>query len=315
MSTAVVTGGAGFLGSHLCDYLLAQGLRVVAVDNLLTGSERNLEHLAGRPEFCFLRQDVSQPLLLDEPIHYMLHFASPASPQDYLRYPLETMKAGSLGTLHTLELARAQGAVYLLASTSQVYGDPLEHPQRETYYGNVNCVGPRGVYDEAKRFAEALVTAYHKVYAVDTKIVRIFNTYGPRMRADDGRVVPTFIAQALRGEPLSVFGDGKQTRSFCYVSDLVAGIYRLLTSAEHLPTNLGSPDERTILDVAHLVRELTGAAVDISYFSSTQDDPRVRRPDITKARQLLEWEPRVPLEEGLAATIAYFREALAGEHH
>ena len=310
MQTALVTGGAGFVGSHLCDHLLGKGMRVICVDNLLTGNLANIQHHQGRPQFRFLQHDVNEPLTLEEPVHHVLHFASPASPFDYLAYPIETMKVGSLGTLHTLEVAREHGARYLLASTSEVYGDPLIHPQVEDYYGNVNPIGPRSVYDEAKRFAEALVMAYHRCHGVDTKIVRIFNTYGPRMREQDGRVVPALIGQALRGEPLTVFGDGSQTRSFCYVSDLVEGVYRLLMSDEHLPTNLGNPDERTVLEFARLIQELTGTASEITFSPLMADDPKKRRPDTTKAKRLLGWEPVVPLEQGLRHTIAYFHERL-----
>jgi dTDP-glucose 4,6-dehydratase len=314
MRTAVVTGGAGFLGSHLCDRLLAEGLRVVAVDNLSTGREENLAHLAGHPRFRFVRHNVCEPLHLDEPVDCVLHFASPASPIDYLELPIQTLKVGSLGTHNCLGLAKAKGARFLLASTSEVYGDPLEHPQSERYWGNVNPVGPRGVYDEAKRFAEALTMAYHRVHRLDIRIVRIFNTYGPRMRLRDGRVVPAFLQQALAGEPLTVFGDGRQTRSFCYVDDLVEGIWRLLESDLALPVNLGNPHEMTILDFARAIRELTASASEIAFQPLPTDDPKVRRPDITLARARLGWEPRVSLDEGLRRTVEHFRGTLQSDH-
>jgi dTDP-glucose 4,6-dehydratase len=308
--TSVVTGGAGFLGSHLCDRLLAEGHRVVCVDNLITGRERNVEHLAGEPRFRFLRQDVSTPLFVDGPVDHVLHFASPASPIDYLELPIQTLKVGSLGTHNTLGLAKAKGARYLLASTSEVYGDPLVHPQPESYWGNVNPVGPRGVYDEAKRFAEAMTMAYHRVHGLDIRIVRIFNTYGPRMRLRDGRVVPAFLQQALQGEPLTVFGDGGQTRSFCYVDDLIEGIWRLLNSDLATPCNLGNPDEMTIREFADAILRVTGSASPIVHQPLPVDDPKVRQPDITLARTRLGWEPRVPLEEGLRRTVADFRQRL-----
>ena len=307
MKCAVVTGGAGFVGSHLCDYLLATGARVVCVDNLITGNRANIRHHEGDGRFRFIEQDINEPYDVDEPVDFIFHFASPASPFDYLAHPIETMKVGSLGTLHTLEVARQKGAGLLMASTSEIYGDPLVHPQTEGYFGNVNTIGPRSVYDEAKRFSEALVMAYHRTHGVDTRIVRIFNTYGPRMRPRDGRVVPAFIGAALRGEPLTIFGDGSQTRSFCYVSDLVEGVYRLACSQEHLPTNIGNPDERTILEFARLIEELTGAKSEIVFQPAMQDDPKQRRPDITKAKRVLGWEPKVDLREGLAKTIEYFR--------
>jgi dTDP-glucose 4,6-dehydratase len=305
--TAVVTGGAGFLGSHLCDRLLADGYRVVCVDNFITGQRRNIAHLEGHPDFEFLEHDVTRPLHLDEDVDCVLHFASPASPIDYLELPIQTLKVGSLGTHNMLGLAKAKDARLLLASTSEVYGDPLIHPQPESYWGNVNPVGPRGVYDEAKRFAEAMVMAYRRTHGLDTRIVRIFNTYGPRMRPHDGRVVPTFIQQALLGEPLSVFGDGSQTRSFCFVDDLVEGIYRLLLSDRDEPTNIGNPHEMTILTFAERILELTGSASPIDYKPLPVDDPKTRQPDIAAARRDLGWEPRVPLDEGLARTIEYFR--------
>ena len=305
--TAVVTGGAGFLGSHLCDRLLADGYRVVCVDNFITGQRRNIAHLEGHPDFELVEHDVTRPLHLDEDVDCVLHFASPASPIDYLELPIQTLKVGSLGTHNMLGLAKAKDARLLLASTSEVYGDPLIHPQPESYWGNVNPVGPRGVYDEAKRFAEAMVMAYRRTHGLDTRIVRIFNTYGPRMRPHDGRVVPTFIQQALLGEPLSVFGDGSQTRSFCFVDDLVEGIYRLLLSDRDEPTNIGNPHEMTILTFAERILELTGSASPIDYKPLPVDDPKTRQPDIAAARRDLGWEPRVPLDEGLARTIEYFR--------
>ena len=310
--TSVVTGGAGFLGSHLCDRLLAEGHRVLCVDNLITGRERNVEQLAGEPRFRFLRHDVSKPLFVDEPVDNVLHFASPASPIDYLELPIQTLKVGSLGTHNTLGLAKAKGARFLLASTSEVYGDPLVHPQPESYWGNVNPVGPRGVYDEAKRFAEAITMAYHRVHGLDIRIVRIFNTYGPRMRLRDGRVVPAFLQQALHGEPLTVFGDGSQTRSFCYVVDLIEGIFRLLTSDLRTPCNLGNPREMTIREFAEAILAVTGSSSPIAHQPLPEDDPKVRQPDITLARTGLGWEPKVPLEEGLRRTVEDFRQRLAG---
>ena len=311
--TAVITGGAGFLGSHLSDRLLAEGHRVVCVDNLITGRRANIDHLLERDDYRFLEHDVSQPFFIEEPVDYVLHFASPASPIDYLELPIQTLKVGSLGTHNSLGLARAHGARLLLASTSEVYGDPLVHPQPESYWGNVNPVGPRGVYDEAKRFAEAMAMAYHRVHGLEVRIVRIFNTYGPRMRLRDGRVVPAFIQQALQGEPLTVFGDGSQTRSFCYVSDLVDGIYRLLMSDETQPVNIGNPREMTILEFAREILKLTSSASEPAFRDLPVDDPKTRRPDITRAKTLLGWEPKVDLEEGLAETIAYFQQRMATE--
>ncbi len=308
----LITGAAGFIGSHLADRFLAEGHEVIGMDNLITGSRDNLAHLAGEARFTFVHHDVSRFIAVDGPLDGVLHFASPASPIDYLELPIQTLKVGSLGTHNSLGLAKAKGARYLLASTSEVYGDPLVHPQPESYWGNVNPVGPRGVYDEAKRFAEAMTMAYHRYHGVDTRIVRIFNTYGPRMRARDGRVVSNFIVQALRGEPLTVYGDGSQTRSFCYISDLVEGIYRLFLSGEHDPVNLGNPDEYTVLELAELVRRLTGSAAPITFRPLPVDDPKVRQPDITRARCLLGWAPQVGLEEGLRRTIAYFRAQLGG---
>jgi dTDP-glucose 4,6-dehydratase len=309
--TAVVTGGAGFLGSHLCERLLAEGMRVVCVDNLLTGERSNIAHLEGEERFRFLQHDITRPLHLDEAVDLVLHFASPASPIDYLELPIQTLKVGSLGTHNSLGLAKANRARFLLASTSEVYGDPLVHPQPESYWGNVNPVGPRGVYDEAKRFAEAMTMAYHRFHGLDTRIVRIFNTYGPRMRARDGRVVPTFIQQALAGEPLTVFGDGGQTRSFCYVSDLIEGIYRLLQSDLTHPVNIGNPHEMTVLEFAEAILRLTGSASSLDFRPLPEDDPKIRQPDITVARQRLGWEPRVPLDEGLTRTIDFFRARLS----
>ncbi|HVS09265.1 MAG TPA: UDP-glucuronic acid decarboxylase family protein [Planctomycetota bacterium] len=308
---ALVTGGAGFLGSHLCDRLLAEGYEVICMDNLITGDLRNVEHLSGERRFHFHHQDVTEYIHVPGALDSVLHFASPASPLDYLELPIQTLKVGSLGTHKALGLARAKGARFLLASTSECYGDPLVHPQREDYWGNVNPVGPRGVYDEAKRFAEAMTMAYHRYHGLDTRIVRIFNTYGPRMRLDDGRALPAFLSQALRGEPVSVFGDGSQTRSFCYVDDLIEGIWRLLRSDEHLPTNVGNPQEMTILDFARLILELTGSRSEIVTRPLPEDDPKVRQPDITKARRVLGWEPRIDLREGLERTLPYFRERLA----
>ncbi|NIO70667.1 MAG: NAD-dependent epimerase/dehydratase family protein [Anaerolineae bacterium] len=305
----LITGGAGFLGSHLCDRFLADGHQVIAMDNLITGTTRNIEHLAGRDDFLFIKHDVTNYIYVEGRLDAVLHFASPASPLDYLELPIQTLKVGALGTHKALGLALTKKARFLLASTSEVYGDPLQHPQQEDYWGNVNPIGPRGVYDEAKRFAEALTMAYHRAHGVETRIARIFNTYGPRMRLDDGRVVPNFVGQALRGESLTVYGDGSQTRSFCYVDDLIEGVYRLLLSDEVEPVNLGNPAEMSILNFAHLVNRLTGNKAGIVYEDfRIPDDPQVRQPDISKARQVLNWEPRVDLEEGLQKTIKWFRE-------
>ncbi|HEX3526274.1 MAG TPA: UDP-glucuronic acid decarboxylase family protein [Thermoanaerobaculia bacterium] len=311
MSRAVITGGAGFLGSHLCERLLAEGHEVICVDNLLTGRTENIAHLLDRKDFRHLHHDVTVPFEIEGPVDYVLHFASPASPVDYLELPIQTLKVGSLGTHNTLGLAKAKRARYLLASTSEVYGDPLEHPQKESYWGNVNPVGPRGVYDEAKRFAEAMAMAYHRAHGLEARIVRIFNTYGPRMRLRDGRVVPAFIQQALTGEPMTVFGEGQQTRSFCYVSDLVEGIYRLLQSDLTEPCNIGNPHEMTILEFAETIRDAVGSKSEILFKPLPVDDPRTRQPDITRARLRLGWEPKVTLAEGLESTIAYFRKAMA----
>jgi dTDP-glucose 4,6-dehydratase len=308
----LITGGAGFLGSHLCDRFLSEGHQVVVMDNLITGSTANVEHLAGNNDFRFIKQDVTEYLYVEGKLDAVLHFASPASPIDYLELPIQTLKVGALGTHKTLGLAREKGALYLLASTSEVYGDPLEHPQREDYWGNVNPIGPRGVYDEAKRFAEAMTMAYHRYHGLDTRIARIFNTYGPRMRLEDGRVVPNFIAQALRHEPLTVYGDGSQTRSFCYVSDLIEGIYRLLLSKEVEPVNLGNPEEMSILGFASVVNEITANSAGVVHEPLPEDDPQVRKPDISRAREVLGWEPEVSLEDGLRRTISWFHERLGG---
>lgn len=307
----LITGGAGFLGSHLCDRFLAEGHTVIAMDNLITGSTDNIAHLAGHPRFLFIHHDVTNYIYIEGPLDAVLHFASPASPIDYLELPIQTLKVGALGTHKALGLARAKGARFLLASTSEVYGNPQVHPQPESYYGHVNPVGPRGVYDEAKRFAEAMTMAYHTYHGVETRIVRIFNTYGPRMRLRDGRVVPNFISQALRGEPLTIYGDGSQTRSFQYVSDLVEGVYRLFFSDEVEPVNIGNPAEFTIAEFAQIVNEITGNKAGVVYHNlRTKDDPQVRQPDITKARRILNWEPKVTLREGLEQTIPWFRQEL-----
>ncbi|HEY5611135.1 MAG TPA: UDP-glucuronic acid decarboxylase family protein [Thermoanaerobaculia bacterium] len=310
MARALITGGAGFLGSHLCDLFLARGHEVICMDNFITGSPDNIKHLFGQSGFSFVKYDVTNYIHVDGPLDYVLHFASPASPIDYLEKPIQTLKVGSLGTHKTLGVAKDKNARYLIASTSEVYGDPLVHPQKEDYWGNVNPVGPRGVYDEAKRFAEAMTMAYHRFHGVDTRIVRIFNTYGERMRLRDGRVVPAFVSQALRGEPMTVFGDGSQTRSFCYVSDLVEGIYRLLMSDEVQPVNIGNPAEMTVREFAETIKRIVGSDAPIVFKPLPEDDPKIRRPDISKAKALLKWEPLVPLEEGLGRTIAYFREKL-----
>ncbi|PYV58254.1 MAG: NAD-dependent dehydratase [Acidobacteria bacterium] len=309
---ALVTGGAGFLGSHLCDALLAEGYSVVAVDNLLTGRLSNIEHLRREGQFEFLQLDINRKVDCGE-VNYVFHFASPASPVDYMVHGIDTLKVGSLGTMRALDIARKNHAKYLLASTSECYGDPLEHPQKETYWGNVNSIGPRSVYDEAKRFAEAVTMAYYRYYGVDTRIVRIFNTYGPRMQLNDGRVVPNFMKQALRGEDLTVYGDGTQTRSFCYVKDEVEGFLRLAECDEHFPVNIGNPEEFTIVDCAHRVIEITGSKSRIRYEKLPQDDPKQRRPDITKAKSLFGWEAKIDLDTGLRMSLDYFREAVAAE--
>jgi len=308
--TAVVTGGAGFLGSHLCDRLISEGFRVIAIDNFITGGSDNIEHLAGSFDFRFIRHDVSEFIFVPGPVDFVFHFASPASPIDYLEHPIPTLKVGALGTHNTLGLAKDKGAAFFLASTSECYGDPQVHPQNEDYWGNVNPIGPRGVYDEAKRFAEAMTMAYHRYHRMNTRIVRIFNTYGPRMRLRDGRVVPSFISQALNQEPLTVFGDGSQTRSFCYVSDLIDGIFRLAMSDYHGPVNIGNPQEMTIRQFAEKILEITGAKSEISYKPLPVDDPKVRQPDITRARKLLNWEPKVAFEDGIRETIDYFKSRL-----
>jgi dTDP-glucose 4,6-dehydratase len=307
----VITGGAGFIGSHLCDHFLARGLDVICVDNLLTGSTDNIGHIRS-PRLQFIHQDLTNYVYLTGPIDYILHFASPASPKDYLELPIQTLKVGSLGTHKALGLAKAKGARLLLASTSEVYGDPLVHPQKESYWGNVNPVGPRGVYDEAKRFAEAMTVAYRTAEGVDTTIARIFNTYGPRMRLDDGRAIPAFMGQALTGRPVTVFGDGRQTRSFCYIDDMVRGIEALLLSGHSGPINIGNPREMTLLEMAQAVIELTGSKSRIVHRPLPTDDPKVRQPDIRLARQVLRWEPRVDLKTGLRRTVRYFRGRLGG---
>jgi dTDP-glucose 4,6-dehydratase len=307
MERTLITGGAGFLGSHLCDYLIEKGHEVICIDNLSTGNMENISHLLGKKRFSFIQYDVTNYLHVDGELHNILHFASPASPIDYLRMPIQTLKVGSLGTHKALGLALSKKARFLLASTSECYGDPLVHPQTEDYWGNVNPVGPRGVYDEAKRFAESMTMAYHRYHGVETRIVRIFNTYGPRMRLEDGRALPAFMGQGLRGEDLTVFGDGTQTRSFCYVDDLVEGICRLLSSGEVYPVNLGNPDEITLLELAHRILGVTGSRSRIVYRPLPEDDPKVRRPDIGKAKRLLGWEPQVSLDEGLQRVLPYFR--------
>jgi len=305
--TSVVTGAAGFLGSHLTDLLLARGHKVIGIDNFVTGTVDNIAHLGGNPRFKFIQQDVTEFIFLDVPVDYVWHFASPASPIDYLELPIQTLKVGSLGTHKALGLAMHKGARFLLASTSEIYGDPLVHPQTEDYWGNVNTIGPRGCYDEAKRFAEAMAMAYHREHGVSTRIVRIFNTYGPRMRLNDGRVVPAFVSQALKNRALTVFGKGQQTRSFCYVSDLIEGIYRLMMSDYGLPMNIGNPTEMTVLEFAREIIRATGSRSKITFKPLPQDDPRQRRPDITRAQKHLRWGPQVPLAKGLVETIAYFR--------
>ena len=303
----LITGGAGFLGSHLCDFLLSQGYRIVCMDNLITGTTANIQHLMDNESFEFVQHNVAEYIRVDGKIDYVLHFASPASPIDFPRLPIQTLKAGALGTLNALGVAKAKGASFLLASSSEVYGDPLINPQSEGYWGNVNPVGPRAVYDESKRFAEALTMAYHRQHGIDTRIARIFNTFGPRMRKDDGRVIPTFITQALNNEPLSVFGDGSQTRSFCYVSDLIEGIYRLMLSDLNEPTNLGNPEEIAILELGMKILEITRSRSDIVYKPLPEGDPKVRRPDIARARETLCWNPKVDLGEGLTKTLQWFR--------
>jgi len=313
----LITGGAGFIGSHLCDRLLSEGHSVIAMDNLVTGSTRNIQHLAGRDDFLFVKHDVSNYIYVDGPLEAVMHFASPASPSQtaatgYLQLPIQTLKVGALGTHNALGVAKAKDARFLLASTSEVYGDPLEHPQQETYWGHVDPVGPRSVYDEAKRFAEAITMAYHRTHGVNTRIVRIFNTYGPRMELDDGRVVPNFVGQALRGEPLTIYGDGAQTRSFCYVDDLVDGIVRLLKSDEHEPTNIGNPRELSIREFAEVINQITENTAGLKFMPQgrTKGDPQRRQPDISKAKRVLNWQPKVEIEEGLKPTIEYFRKLM-----
>jgi dTDP-glucose 4,6-dehydratase len=310
MPRTLITGGAGFIGSHLCEHFLHLGHEVICMDNLLTGDISNIAHIRD-PNFLFIKHDVTNYIYVEGELDYLLHFASPASPIDYEKLPIQTLKVGSLGTHKALGLAKEKGATFLLASTSEVYGDPMVHPQSEDYWGNVNPIGPRGVYDEAKRFAEAMTMAYHRVHGVDTRIIRIFNTYGPRMRLEDGRAIPSFITQALRGENISVFGDGSQTRSFCFISDLVDGIYRVLMSGETRPVNLGNPRELTILELANAIVHLTGSRSRIVHTPLPQDDPKRRQPDISRARQLCGWEPKVEFTTGLRETIAYFRDKLA----
>jgi dTDP-glucose 4,6-dehydratase len=307
---SVVTGAAGFLGSHLTDLLLARGHRVIGIDNFVTGTVNNISHLGGNPNFKFIQQDVTEFIFLDVSVDFVWHFASPASPVDYLELPIQTLKVGSLGTHKALGLAKNKNARFLLASTSEIYGDPLVHPQKEEYWGNVNTIGPRGCYDEAKRFAEALAMAYHREHGVQTRIVRIFNTYGPRMRLHDGRVVPAFLGQALKNKPITVFGEGRQTRSFCFVSDLIEGIYRLMLSTYELPMNIGNPSELTVLDFAKQILQATNSKSRITFKPLPQDDPKQRRPDITRARKYLKWEPKVSLSQGLERTIDYFRRTL-----
>jgi len=307
---AVITGGAGFLGSHLCDRLLAEDMEVICIDNLLTGNYENIVHLSGNTRFKFIDQDVTDYINIKDELDFVLHLASPASPKDYLKYPIQTLKVGSLGTLNALGLAMLKSATFLLASTSEVYGDPLVNPQSEDYWGNVNSVGIRGVYDEAKRFAEAMTMAYHRYHNLNTRIVRIFNTYGPRMRLDDGRALPTFITQALKGKSLSVFGDGTQTRSFTYVSDTIDGFYKILTSEFTEPFNIGNPEELSITDFASKIAEAAGVKLHVENKPLPEDDPKVRRPDISRAKKLLNWEPRVSLEEGLKKTFPFFKEKL-----
>ncbi len=310
MKTCLVTGGAGFLGSHLCTFLLEKGHRVIAVDNCITGNTENIAHLKNNTNFTFINHDCTKPIIIDESIHYVLNFASPASPIDYQKIPIETLFVGAYGTQHALDCAKEKGAVFLQASTSEVYGDPAITPQPETYWGNVSSTGPRSCYDEAKRYAEALVMAYHRKYKMDTKIVRIFNTYGPRMRINDGRVIPTFISEALEGKPLTVFGDGTQTRSFCYVDDLIAGIYALLISTINEPVNIGNSEEFTMIDAAKKIIACTGSRSTITFLPLPEDDPKQRCPDSTKAKTMLHWQPKISLDEGLKRTIPWFQQQL-----
>ncbi len=305
---AVITGGAGFIGSHLCDKLIQNNFKVICIDNLITGNTENIKHLIKDKNFRFIKHNVTKYIDIRGKVDYVLHFASPASPVDYLKFPIQTLKVGSLGTHNTLGLAKAKKAKYMLASTSEIYGDPLVHPQREDYYGNVNCIGPRGVYDEAKRFAEAITMAYHRVHKIDTKIARIFNTFGKRMRINDGRVIPNFIYQALNNLPLTVYGKGTQSRSFCYISDLIEGIFKLMNSKLNEPINLGNPDEFTILELAKLVLKLTGAKSKLVFKALPEDDPKQRQPDISQAKRILKWQPKIELEEGLKKTITWFKD-------
>jgi len=307
----LITGGAGFIGSHLCDYLISKDYNVLCVDNLITGTLQNIKHLLNLRHFKFIRHDVTKFIKVKDKLNYVLHFASPASPIDYLRYPIKTLKVGSLGTHNALGLAKEKKARFLLASTSEVYGDPLVHPQKESYWGNVNPIGPRGVYDEAKRFAEAITMAYHNAHGMDTKILRIFNTYGERMRGHDGRAIPAFIDQALKGKPITVFGSGRQTRSFCYIDDMIQGIYKLMNSKHNAPVNIGNPQEYSILKLAHLIIELTGSNSKIIHKDLPVDDPKVRKPDISLARRILKWQPYVDIREGLLKTVKYFREEMS----
>lgn len=310
MGRVVITGGAGFIGSHLCDLFIEKGFKVVCIDNLITGTLENIQHLMNHPRFTYINHDVSKYIEVDGPVDYVLHFASPASPADYTVYPIQTLKVGALGTHNALGLAKAKKAVFMLASTSEVYGDPLEHPQKETYWGNVNPIGPRGVYDEAKRFAEAITMAYHRVHKLDVKIARIFNTYGPRMRLNDGRAIPNFITQALKGEPITIYGNGKQTRSFGYIDDLIEGLYRLLMSDLNESVNIGNPRECNLIELVDIIKRLTGSKSEIVFMPLPVDDPKVRCPDITKASTYLNWEPKIGLEEGLRITLEYFKKRL-----
>ncbi|MFA5793734.1 MAG: UDP-glucuronic acid decarboxylase family protein [Candidatus Brocadiia bacterium] len=312
MKRILIAGGAGFIGSHLCDYFRQGGNQVICLDNLITGTKNNIKHLLGKPGFSFIKHDIAQPLKLAGPLYAILDFASPASPKDYLEYPIETLKAGSIGTYNLLELARAKKARFLLASTSEVYGDPLQHPQPESYWGNVNPVGVRSVYDEAKRFAEALTMSYFRYHKLDTRIVRIFNTYGPRMRLKDGRALPNFFAQAITGQPITIYGKGSQTRSFCYVDDMVRGIARLLDSREHMPVNLGNPSEIPIRQLAREIKDICRSNSSVRIYPLPQDDPKIRRPDITRARKILKWQPEISRPEGLKRTYLYFRRLLSG---
>ncbi|MDD5773345.1 MAG: SDR family oxidoreductase [bacterium] len=304
----LIAGGAGFIGSHLCDFFIKKGYYVICVDNFITGTKDNIYHLLNNKNFKFIEHDITDYLNVKEDLDYVLNFASPASPVYYLKYPIETLRVGSLGTENTLQLALKKNAVFFLASTSEIYGDPLMHPQKETYWGNVNSIGPRAVYDEAKRYAEAITFAYHRYYNVDIRVIRIFNTFGPRMQIDDGRIVPTFIDQALKGKSLTIFGNGKQTRSFCYVSDLVDGIYKMMRSREIGPVNLGNPYELTVLEFANIIKVFTGSKSKIIFYPLPQDDPKMRKPDITKAKKILKWSPKVSMKDGISRTVNWFKE-------